>query len=53
MPVLYVKQKQKLTGAGIRYNDPGGYMGFQFNGDPEGSTWVSVNQNRTPGNGIM
>jgi len=24
-------------------------MGFLFNGDPEGSTWVSVNQNLTPG----
>jgi hypothetical protein len=33
----------------LRYNAPGGYMGFQFNGDPEGSTWVSVNQNLTPG----
>jgi len=28
----------------LRYNAPieGNYMGFQFNGDPEGSTWVSV-----------
>jgi hypothetical protein len=33
----------------LRYNAPGDYMGFQFNGDPEGSTWVSVNQNLTPG----
>jgi len=35
----------------LRYNAPGGgnYMGFQFNGDPEGSTWVSVKQNLSPG----
>jgi len=35
----------------LRYNAPGGgnYMGFQFNGDPEGSTWVSVQQNLLPG----
>ncbi|MBN2317207.1 MAG: hypothetical protein JXM79_24995, partial [Sedimentisphaerales bacterium] len=34
----------------LRYNAPGGsYMGFQFNGDPEGSTWVDVQQNLTPG----
>ena len=31
----------------LRYNTPGGgnYMGFHFNGNPEGSTWVSVQQN--------
>ncbi len=35
----------------LRYNAPGGgnYMGFQFNGDPEGSTWVSVQQDLLPG----
>ncbi|MCP4607895.1 MAG: hypothetical protein GY845_04175 [Planctomycetes bacterium] len=33
----------------LRYNGPGNYMGFNFNGNPEGSTWVSVNQNLTPG----
>ena len=35
----------------LRYNAPGdgNYMGFQFNGDPEGSTWVSVKQNLSPG----
>lgn len=33
----------------LRYNAPGGFMGFQFNGDPEGSTWVSVQENLTPG----
>jgi hypothetical protein len=35
----------------LRYNAPGGgnYMGFQFNGDPEGSTWISVQQNLLPG----
>ncbi len=33
----------------LRYNAPGGYMGFQFNGNPEGSTWVSVKQNLSPG----
>ncbi len=35
----------------MRYGSPaeGNYMGIQFNGDPEGSTWVFVNQNLTPG----
>jgi len=35
----------------LRYNAPGGgnYMGFQFNANPGGSTWVSVNQNLLPG----
>ncbi len=26
-----------------------GFMGFQFNGDPEGSTWISVQENLTQG----
>jgi hypothetical protein len=35
----------------LRYNAPGegNYMGFQFNGNPEGSTWVSVKQNLSVG----
>jgi hypothetical protein len=33
----------------LRYNAPGGFMGFQFNGNPEGSTWISVQENLTPG----
>lgn len=33
----------------LRYNAPGGFMGFQFNGDPEGSTWISVQENLSPG----
>ena len=34
----------------LRYNAPGGnYMGFQFNGDPEGSTWVDVQEDLSPG----
>jgi len=35
----------------LRYNAPGGgnYMGFQFSGNPEGSTWVSVKENLSPG----
>jgi hypothetical protein len=32
----------------LRYNAPDGYMGFLFNGNPEGSTWVSVKQNLQP-----
>ena len=37
----------------LRYNAPGdgNYMGFQFNGEPEGSTWVSVKQNLSPEEG--
>ena len=34
----------------LRYGAPGGcYLGFNFNGDPEGSRWVTVKQNLTPG----
>ncbi len=31
----------------LRYNAPGSFMGFQFNADPGGSTWISV-QERLP-----
>ena len=33
----------------LRYNAPGGFMGFQFNADPGGSTWISVQENLSPG----
>ncbi|MCP4607472.1 MAG: hypothetical protein GY845_01975, partial [Planctomycetes bacterium] len=33
----------------LRYNGPGNYMGFNFNGNSEGPTWVSTNQNLSPG----
>jgi hypothetical protein len=34
----------------LRYNAPGGnFMGFQFAGVPEGSTWVDVQENLSPG----
>jgi len=34
----------------LRYGSPDNCrLGFQFNGDPEGSRWVTVNQNLTPG----
>jgi parallel beta-helix repeat protein len=35
----------------LRYGAPGGgcYLGFNFNGNPEGSRWVTVKQNLTPG----
>lgn len=35
----------------LRYGAPGGgcYLGFQFNGDPEGNRWVTVDQNLAPG----
>ncbi|MCX9080668.1 MAG: right-handed parallel beta-helix repeat-containing protein [Candidatus Methanoperedens sp.] len=34
----------------LRYGAPGGcYLGFNVNGDPEGSRWVTVRQNLTPG----
>ncbi|MCP4685202.1 MAG: LamG domain-containing protein, partial [bacterium] len=35
----------------LRYNAPGdsNFMGFQFNTNSEGRTWVSVNQNLIPG----
>ncbi len=29
----------------LRYNAPGSFMGFQFNGAPGGSVWVSVQEN--------
>lgn len=33
----------------LRYNAPGGnFMGFQFNANPEGSTWISVQENLEP-----
>ncbi len=32
----------------LRYNAPGGYLGFQFN-SPEGAKWVSVKQKLLPG----
>ena len=28
----------------LRYNSPGGFMGFQFNAAPGGSTWISVQE---------
>ena len=33
----------------LRYNAPGSFMGFQFNADPGGSTWISVQQKLSPG----
>lgn len=35
----------------LRFGAPGGgcYLGFNFNGNPEGSRWVSVKQNLTAG----
>ncbi len=33
----------------LRYNAPGSFMGFQFNAVPGGSTWISVQENLTPG----
>jgi len=34
----------------LRYGSPNNCrLGFQFNGDPEGSRWVTVKQNLTPG----
>jgi hypothetical protein len=35
----------------LRYGAPGGdcYLGYQFNGNPEGSRWVTVKQNLTAG----
>ena len=35
----------------LRYGAPGGgcYLGFNFNGNPDGSKWVTVKQNLTPG----
>lgn len=34
----------------LRYGAPDGcYLGFNFNGNPEGSRWVTVKQNLTPG----
>jgi hypothetical protein len=33
----------------LRYNAPGGFMGFQFNANPGGSTWISVQENLSPG----
>jgi hypothetical protein len=34
----------------LRYGSPDNCrLGFQFNGDPEGSRWVTVKQNLTPG----
>ena len=32
----------------LRYNAPGGFMGFQFNANPGGSTWISVQENLEP-----
>lgn len=32
----------------LRYNAPGGFMGFQFNAEPGGSTWISVQENLSP-----
>jgi hypothetical protein len=32
----------------LRYNAPGGFMGFQFNASPGGSTWISVQENLEP-----
>ncbi len=32
----------------LRYNAPGGFMGFQFNAVPGGSTWISVQENLAP-----
>jgi hypothetical protein len=33
----------------LRYNAPGAFMGFQFNANPGGSTWISVKENLSPG----
>lgn len=32
----------------LRYNAPGNFMGFQFNADPGGSTWISVQEALEP-----
>jgi hypothetical protein len=34
----------------LRYNAPGSFMGFQFNANPGGSTWISVQEKLSPGN---
>jgi hypothetical protein len=33
----------------LRYNAPGSFMGFQFNANPGGSTWISVQERLSPG----
>ncbi|MBC8462179.1 MAG: LamG domain-containing protein [Deltaproteobacteria bacterium] len=33
----------------LRYNAPGSFMGFQFNANPGGSTWISVQERLSAG----
>ena len=33
----------------LRYNAPGGFMGFQYNAEGGGSTWISVQKKLDPG----
>ena len=33
----------------LRYNAPGSFMGFQFNANPGGSTWISVQEKLSAG----